>query len=544
VTIDTREVVEPPTVQVDVVVVGAGPIGLAACLLLERAGLTGLVFERHESRPQHPKARGIRLRASELARLWGFDDALRALAMPGETHRFIYTTTLGGEEIARTAPASGATASWASTAQYRVAQDHLEEVMERQFSVETSNVALRKGETVVTLVQDGDGVTVTTEDASGNRSTSRGRYLVVADGVGSRTRGMLGLSLGDDGPAPYWHSVYWHGDLSDLTRDRPAIMYYTQTGGDALVGIAPAGGADRWVTIVQRPASAERPEPLTDDEARALIRAAVGRDDLDIDVVSSATFRISADVVDRYRVGRAFLAGDAAHSLPPTGGFGINTGFADIHNLVWKLAWVLRGDAPKSLLDSYEPERRTVALSNAAWSSGNAKRFIALKRALADDDRPEIERLVADQSRHVDPVDQDLGFSYSPLDQDAPPSFERVALGARAPHAPVRSPSGPVSTLALFDGRLSLVVGGDSRWLPLVEGQTSVSSLQVLVIGSAGFTGADGLLAERYDLGDRGAAIIRPDGHIAWLARGDEGATPERFASILDEVLGAGLSRS
>jgi putative polyketide hydroxylase len=238
--------------DVDVVVVGAGPIGLAAALLLKRAGLTGVVFERHAIRLEHPKARGIRLRASELVNLWGFDEPLRAIAMPGETHRFIYTTTLSGDEIARTAPAHGITNSWASTAQYRVAQDHLEAVMERRFAEESDRVSLRAGFTVVGIEQDVLGVTVTTEDSKGTRSTTRARYLIAADGVASRVRGMLGLTLGDQGPAPYWHSVYWHGDLSDLTNDRPAIMYYTQTGGESLIGIAPAGGHDRCASPHRR----------------------------------------------------------------------------------------------------------------------------------------------------------------------------------------------------------------------------------------------------------------------------------------------------
>jgi hypothetical protein len=275
-----------------------------------------------------------------------------------------------------------------------------------------------------------------------------------------------------------------------------------------------------------------------------VIRAAVGRPDLAIDVVDSATFRISADVVDRYRVGRAFLAGDAAHSLPPTGGFGINTGFADIHNLVWKLAWVLRGDAPSTLLDSYESERRAVALSNAEWSTGNAKRFIALKKALAANDRPEIERLVADQSSHVDPVEQDLGFSYVPLEADAPPSYERIAVGARAPHATIGAPSGPASTLELFDGALSLVVGRGSLWRAAGESQSVTPRLRVLVLGADGFRGTDDLLVERFDLGESGAAIIRPDGHVAWINRLDEDASQSRLAVVLGEVLATGLSRS
>ena len=530
--------------DVDVIVVGAGPVGLAAALLLDRTGQSGIVLERSAVRSRHPKARGIRLRASELVKLWGFDTALRDVAMPGETHRFIYTETLSGDEIARTAPSIAEQASWSSTAQYRVAQDHLEEILENQLRAEARTFALKRGETVVAVEQDLDSVTVTSEDESGVRSVFRARYLIAADGVGSAVRSMLGLTLGDGGPSPYWHSVFWQGDLVDLTADRPAIMYYTRTGGDSLVGIAPAGGTNRWVTIVQRPASAERPDPLTDDEAISLIRTAVGRSTLDVDVVSSATFRISAAVVDRYRVGRIFLAGDAAHSLPPTGGFGINTGFADIHNLAWKLAWVFNGDAPESLLASYDSERRPVALSNASWSSTNAKRFIGLKKALAANDRPEITRLVAEQSNHVDPIEQDLGFSYLPHEDAAPLAFERSTLGARAPHAPVKDGIGTRSTLDVFDGHLSLVAAPASAWLGAAKYQTAVPKLQTLVIGEGSLQGIDESLEIRLDLGNHGAMLVRPDGHIAWLDRLDDEASEEAFAEVLLSVLANGVSQS
>ena len=514
--------------NVDVLVIGGGPVGLAAGLLLRNHGLTGIIAERRRERSGHPKARGIRQRASELAAAWGLGDDLRALAMPHETHRFIYTETLSGDEIARTAtlPSSGDD-SWGSVPLFRVAQDRLEDVLEQHLVTSSDPaslaVVLRRGATVTSLTQDDEGLVAVLTDEAGETSQVRARYAILADGVGSRLRRTLGIELGSDGPAPYWHSVFWRGDLSAYVADRPAIMYYTRTGGRSLVGLAPAGD-ERWVTIVQNPPSEERPAPLGSDDAIALIRRAVGVDELPVDVVSSETFRISADVASKYRSGRVFVAGDAAHALPPTGGFGINTGFADVHNLVWKLAAVMRGKAPSVLLESYEGERLPVAASNVAWSSGNARRMVAIKAALAADDRVELRTLLAAQGEHVDPVAQDLGFTYVPMPEGTPPAYAVATLGARAPHADIMTADGIRSTIDLFEGELTLVAG--TAWAAAAGELSAEFELSVLSPPPGG----------RYPVGD-GAVLVRPDGHVGWIAQDAQGDLTDRLRAALADVL-------
>ena len=416
---------------------GAGPVGLATGLLLGRAGHRALVVDRLPRGSPHPKARGVRLRGSELLRVWGMDEPLRAQAMPGESQRFIYGESVCGREIARTRPIDRSGEVPSSAAPYRVPQDVLEEILASAVAAFAPAVQLRRGAEVVSTDQDADGVAARVRDVrDGEMSTVRARYLLACDGVGSSVRAGLGLSLGERGTRQYWHSILWRGDLAELTRGRPAIVYYTRAGDEALVGIGAAGRGDRWVTFVQYPALTVRPEPMTEAAAVDITRRAVGRPDLPLTVLGMATFRIGADVVDRYRVGRVFLVGDSAHTLPPTGGFGINTGFGDAHNLVWKLSWVLRGVAPDELLDTYQ--RRTPAGRRLQ------RRLVLAQRAAAGGhpvglpgrDSDELQRLVDEQTAHVDPLAQDIGFSYRPIPSGKSP-ITTLVIGARAPHATV-----------------------------------------------------------------------------------------------------------
>lgn len=524
--------------DLDVIVIGAGPVGLAAGLLLDSYGLNAVVLESRPEPQRHPKARGVRLRASELLQIWGFDSELRPIAMPDESHRFIYCESVAGKEIARTQPAPPDSRQIASALSYRVTQDALEQLME-QHLLRSRRVELLRGRTVSSFRQDESGVEVTVDDGQ-TPTTLRARYVIAADGATSATRTALGIKLGSERPNAYWHSVLWRGDMSEIARDRPAIVFYTQSGDEALVGVGPAGLDGRWVTFVQLPPSTERPEPLTDEEAVRITREAIGDLSFPVELLSTATFRISADVADAYRSGRIFLAGDACHVLPPTGGFGINTGFADVHNLVWKLAAVLSGSAPDSLLESYEQERRPVALSNIAWSESNRGRLLEMRRALHQGDSKKLQELIDDQSAHVSPVGQDLAFSY------ADGAGERSVLttatvGARAPHALVNGSDGAISIHSLFEGSMTALVGSAEAAQVCVEAASSAGA-ELSVLDVSGLDDPEGHLRERYTAAYTGVILVRPDGHIAWVFD----ATPDirLVCDALDDVLNSGLSRA
>lgn len=506
-----------PTSRPHVAVVGAGPVGLAAALLLHRAGVQATVLERMTGPSGHPKARGVRTRTMELFARWGLGDAIRANGLPAEANRFIYCDSLAGEEIGRSAASDPLAEKLSPVNACRVAQDAVEEVLLHAVS-KLDAVAVRRGANVVALDQDDDRVMLATE--SGERVVAD--FVIAADGVGSTVRQLLGIELEGQPLLGYGQSVYWRGDLSPWVRDRQCIQFLTGHRLGRPASIAPVDGVDRWVTMVIRPGKQARPEPPTPEEAVEIIRGAVGAD-VDPQILDIATWRLSAQVATRWRVGRVFLAGDAAHSFPPTGGFGMNTGVQDVDNLVWKLRLTMDGVGGDQLLDTYEAERIDIARSNAAWSVANGDRIRHIGNAIATDDRTALERLLGEQRHHVDATDQDLGFGYAAgaiagEDHDVDP-LRLARRGHRFPEVPVIASGEKRSSVLTLGDRFTVVTTDPALWtaLPITSPEISVvQTLGGLPEGSPG-------------------VLVRPDGVVAWVATAYDG--PDRLPSVLDEVL-------
>jgi len=518
-----------------VLVVGAGPVGLSAAVLLRRFGIPLIVVDRLAERSGHPKARGVRMRAMELFRQWGLEDALRTRELPVESNRFIYCETVGGVEFARS-PVMG-DVDWATPAgNCRIAQNVLEETIE--YHLAAQDVRVHRGVELLHLVQDNDGVVATLRDAAGVEAEVRADYVIAADGVGSRVRKGLGIAMEVLGPPAYATSIYWRADLRVLTGDRPCIAFMATAGEGGFVAVGAADHADRWITIM--PSTATRPDRPTVEEAVWAVRAGVGRDDLEPEIISAAVFRVGVGVAQTFQAGRVLLAGDAAHALPYTGGFGINTGVADVHNLIWKLDLVRRGVAPEQLLDSYTAERRAVVLSNAAWSSSNGRRFQNIWAAARDRDTHRLDAELRAQVRHVEPTGQDLGFRYP--GGESPTTYRPVAEpGARAPHAWISSGGVRRSVLDLFDRDFSLIVGADGRgWAAAAAAVTAQTGCPIRCyrVGTDDLEPVDGELQKNYQLGPDGAVLVRPDGHVAW--RGDGAPDQEGLAAAVDVALAGG----
>ncbi len=546
-------------IEVPVLICGGGPVGLSAAILLSRLSVRSVLVERHPSTTDHPKARGLLRRTMEILRPWGIEAALREQALPPGALRFIWVESLAGREIGRVEPPHRPPGSRSPTYGCMAAQDAFEAELRRHADT-YPEIKLRFNTELTTFEQDDTGVTATLRDRrSGQIQTVRASYMIAADGASSRIREALGIGMVGLGELDHnvIINIHFRAELGPWVRGRPAVGYISSQGNGTLLW---AHGTDRWLVLrAFQPARGERPEEFTPEQCVDLARRAVGIPDLPVELINTAFWTRTAQVAERFQADRVFLAGDAAHRFPPTGGFGANTGIQDVHNLAWKLAAVLSGWANPALLETYHEERRPVAEANTDFSVTNGRRFEAARQAIISGDEAAVALALKEQVKHLDSEGQDLGFWYGSgaliSDGTAPPTADSQAYvpsarpGSRAPHLWLRPSAGlgplpvamglqhgepetgRISTLDLFDSGFTLLTGSDGKtWR---EAGSQVARALAIPFAAFGvgpaedFDVVDGNWAELYGVEAGGAVLVRPDGHVAWRSRGS-GTEPQK----------------
>ena len=513
--------------EVDVLIAGGGPVGLTASILLSRLGVTSLLVERHPGTSIHPKARGINTRTMEIFRQCGVESAIRAAGLAPERSRFIvWSRSLAGEELERRVPARSRPEAQQISPVLRClcAQDDLEPVL-RAHAESLAPGRLRFSAELIDFRQDAEHVGATLRE-DGDETTVRARYLVAADGARSRVREALGIAM--QGTAGLYRSinVLLRADLTPWVADRPAALYFIEQPGLKATFLT-INGVNRWGFLINNLPLNGAADEYSAERCAAIIRQAAGVPDLDVEILGAVPWVAAAQVAERYRDGRVFLAGDAAHHMPPTGGFGMNTGVQDVHNLAWKLHAVLRGWAGPELLASYEDERLPYGRAITEQSLANAR---SLGRGESLDPAAPAAGMLA-RPEFLNELGMIFGASYtsSAIVPDGTPPVvvanpvtdyvPTARPGARAPHVWLERDGSRLSTLDLFGHGFVLLTGAGAAWREAAEGVAMDLGvpLAAFAVGLGGDLGdPDKRWADAYGVGSDGAVLVRPDGHVGW----------------------------
>ncbi|MCW1931057.1 FAD-dependent monooxygenase [Pararhodobacter zhoushanensis] len=553
-----------PKAITDVAIIGGGPVGLTAANLLGHLGIDCTLFERNETTSFHPRGHVVNTRTMEILRSVGLEEAVNAAALPPERHAGIgFVTSLAGHLIGvietRVDPEWSRIEQSQSPALKRSCpQDRFEPVL-REHANRYNSASVNFGYAITQMSPDDEGVDLHWQTADGATGKTRARYVLAADGPRSDARhavgiGMQGRSIGQQ------IGIYFHADLWELVKDRPYLLnwIYNATTSGVLISL---DGRYRWTYNFGYREDQSR-EDFTEERCLELLRAVIGTPEIDIEIKNIMPWRMQARIADQMSSGRVFLAGDAAHPLPPTGGQGMNTGIADVQNLAWKLKLVLSGNAPESLLGSYSTERRPVADFNVEQSARNAQAMArkGLSGMLANDsdllaniegpagaeNRAKLAEGIPEQRAHFDYAGQTFGYFYDSdlitTDGTPAPEIEVVTYtptgrpGHRAPHLPIRYQGRDLSLLDLFTlDSFTVLLGPDAdAWRGAADGlgDDALPRVRVFSVGSGQEIDTDtAAWCALYGVSPKGAVLVRPDGHVAWRSVG-QGAEADLKAAF------------
>lgn len=530
--------------ETQVLIVGAGPVGQMAALLLARQGVRSIVVEKRAKRLTAPKAHAVNSRTLEICEAAGVSaEKIRSTGAPPDEAGWVrFVSTLTGTEFGHL-PYERQQDDVKALTPYplsNIAQPDFEEILEAAL-LEREEVQLLRGTECKSLTQSADGVVASLTTQDDEAKTVSCRYVIAADGANSPTRAALDIAL--EGPEGLQHNmmIHFEADLRPFATDKPGILYFLFEP-EAQGALIAYDLANSWVLMHGFDPATTSPETFDDATCVALIEQAVGTRVPDIKVKNVGPWTMCAQVAERYRSGRIFLAGDAAHRFPPTGGLGLNTGIGDAQNITWKIAAVENGWAGDDLLETYEAERRPVAQINTEQSLENAGKMFGLFEALYGSDPektrerfdamcedptafPDLGPAIELQRPHFDSLNLQLGYRYisdavidtAPVDKNVPIDISRyepsTQPGAILPHAWVEADEQETSLLSLVPmERFTLLLGPESDASAEAIKASDVP-LSVLTYGQDFKTAAD--WSAFSDLPGDGALLIRPDRHIA-----------------------------
>ena len=531
------------TYDYDVIVAGAGPVGLCLSIDLGRRGIKTLIMEKDPTTAPWPKMDRSNARTMELFRRIGIADRVRALGYPPEIPMNIYltkslmdapTATLHYPSVAerRAQVAETRDGSFPLEPYQLVSQNKVEPLLKEVAENETPNTDVRYGCALAGFEQDADGVTVHTELLDGTKGTLRAKYLVGCDGGSSLVRKTLGIKL--NGRAAIRQStqvIFWSEDLYEKMKvGKGRHFQFLDPRG---FGFVAQGDRKEWTMHTILP---------VDTDFEPIIRKLIGSDDIEFTIRHVVPWRPHLLLADKYGEGRVFMAGDAIHLVIPNGGLGMNTGVGDAFDLSWKLAGTLQGWGGEGLLEGYEQERRAVGARNieaSGWASDGVPIWMAKVRPEAETDTPEgaANREIVKQSYEYENnrmhgmVGAEWGYSYagSPLIWPEPGNMGKWQISK---YEPSGKPGVRIPHMWLKDGQALQDVLGDWYTILDLKGDMDTAPLEAALTAiGAPFEVKRMDEPELRHVYNANYLLLRPDLHIAW--RGDEApADAEALAKV------------
>ncbi len=538
------------TADTEVIICGAGPIGMALALDLAEKGVRSIVLESTDGRVETPKLGLVSIRTMEIFRRMSLTGFVRDTTFrPDCDLSMVYCTSIAGHFLGRIPyPSLNDEPSIPESPEtkWRCSQIFLNPMLQERVEANPL-VDLQLLSKVESFADKGSHVEVTVTRNDGSQDVLSAPYFVGCDGAGSPVRRELGIEMKGKDQLDISVAIFFRSKA--LAKDHEmgdAERYYFLDEKGWWGNISAMDGYELWRLTV--PGSKETVSEIIEN-AESLVRQALGTDDMPFEVISTLPWRRTQLTADQFSSGRVFLAGDAVHTMSPTGGLGMNTGMGDVNNLAWKLAAVLAGWGGSKLLDTYTHERRPIALRNSASSTHNYNQLKSVKDCVGIfDHTPEGEAvrkqvgetIMAAMETEWETLGIHLGYRYegseicepdgtAPDDDDWRWYKPSARPGHRAPHAWISGgPRDGISTLDLFgDGMVLLRLGADA---PSDEPLAKVARARSVPYRT--YSISDPKIAELYE---KPLVLVRPDGHVAW--RGD--TLPQDCTALIDKVVGA-----
>ncbi len=510
---------------VPVLIIGGGLSGLASALFLAKHNVDYLLVERHPSTAIHPKAGGITFRTMELFRELGLEQRIRLAGKALENCR-------GRIAVHTIAEANKEELAKMRATQYGNDEKLLQKIEEISPSKQTACYQIILEEMMLQEARSLDGelsfyheLVSYEQNEHGVIATIRNReteeesiihcdYIIAADGAKSKIREQLGISTEGRGTiGGYYMNIYFEADLSEFIQG-DAFGFTMVLHPEVLGALIPVNNERKWIYHVSYdPLKGERPEDFTIERCKQIIQTAIGSTNVEPEIVSVLPWEATESTATKFQDNRIFLAGDSAHIMPPTGGFGSNTGIQDAHNLAWKLAAVIKGKANPKLLETYHKERYPVAKLTTEYASS------LLFRAASREEG---------SLNNMDGLAVTVGYHYCSeaiVDDSATPHRINIVElngrpGTRAPHFFGMYEEKEVSVLDLLGNDFALLTGAENdSW---AESAHTVSAtlgvtIKVYRIGLSGdFVAQEDIFRKLYGIENGGAILIRPDGFIGW----------------------------